>query len=116
MRVQGRIKGEHIAATVHGDDITIGGERAVVEFLIKLMSRKRGRILNRVIELDRDGITIEADQRHVREMLKDLELEPANHSATTCAVERKDEGGARRDERKGRTGTDPDQARAGRHE
>ena len=34
-------------------------------------------------------------------MLKDLELERANHSATPCAVERKDEGGARRDERKG---------------
>ena len=32
---QGCIKGEHIAATVHGDDITIGGERAVVEFFIK---------------------------------------------------------------------------------
>ena len=27
-----------------------------------------GRILNRVIERDRDGITIEADQRHVREI------------------------------------------------
>ena len=56
--------------------------------------------MNRVIERDGDGITIEADQRHVRETLKDLELEPANHSAAPCAVERKDEGGARRDESK----------------
>ena len=32
---QGCIKGEHIVATVHGDDVTIGGERSVVEFLIK---------------------------------------------------------------------------------
>ena len=47
------------------------------------------------------GVTIEADQRHVREILKDLELERANHSATPCTVERKDEGGARRDECKG---------------
>ena len=62
---------------------------------------KSGRILNRVIEWDRDGITAEADQRHVREILKDLELERANHSATPCVVERKDEGGARRDESKG---------------
>ena len=46
-----------------------------------------GRILNRVIEWDRDGITIEADQRHVREIMKGLELERENHSATPCAVE-----------------------------
>ena len=45
---------------------------------------KSGRILNRVIEWDRDGTTIEADQRHVREILKDLELEAAMHSATPC--------------------------------
>ena len=37
---QGCIKGEHVVATVHGDDITIGGERSVVELLIKLISRK----------------------------------------------------------------------------
>ena len=101
---QGRIKGEDIVATVHGDDITIGGERSAVEFLIKMISRKyeikkqvigedpdlekSGRKLNRVIEWNRDGITIEADQRHVREILKGLELERANHSATPCAVER----------------------------
>ena len=36
---QGCIKGEHIVATVHGDDITIGGGRSAVEFLIKMMSR-----------------------------------------------------------------------------
>ena len=52
---------------------------------------KSGRFLNRVIELERDGITIEADQRHVREIMKGLELERANHSATPCAVERRDE-------------------------
>ena len=70
--------------TVHGDDITIGGERSAVERLIKMKSRKCeikkqvtgedadlekiGRIVNRVIKWGRDGITIEADQRHVREM------------------------------------------------
>ena len=58
---------------------------------------KSGRLLNRVTEWDRDGITIEANQRHAREKRKGLELERANHSATPCAVERKDEGGARRD-------------------
>ena len=39
---------------------------------------KIGRTLNRVIKWDRDGMTIEADQRHVREILKNLELEQAN--------------------------------------
>ena len=58
---RGRIKGE---ATVHGDDITIGGQRSAVESLIKMISKKykikkpvlggdpdlekSGRILNRV--------------------------------------------------------------------
>ena len=84
-------------ATVHGDDVTKGGQRTAVEFLIKMISKKyeirkqvlgrdpdlekSGRILNRVIDWDRDGITIEADQRHVREIMKGFELERANHSA-----------------------------------
>ena len=37
---QGCIKGEHILSIVHGDDITICGERSVVEFFIKMISRK----------------------------------------------------------------------------
>ena len=86
MSVASCIKGKLFVVTVHGDDITIGGERSAVEFLIRKMSRtfeikkqvigedadleKSGRILNRVIEWSRDGITMEADQRHVREMIK----------------------------------------------
>ena len=69
---RGHIKGEHVVATVHGDDITIGGKRAV-GLLIRKISRKyeikkqmigegadldkSGRKLNRVIEWGRDGIT-----------------------------------------------------------
>ena len=49
---RGRIQEKDIVATVHGDDITIG---------------ESGRELNRVIEWDRDGITMKEDQRHVRE-------------------------------------------------
>ena len=37
---KGCIKSEHSMATVHGDDITIGEERSVVKFLIKMSSRK----------------------------------------------------------------------------
>ena len=111
---KGCIKGAHIVENVHGDDITIGGERSVVDFLNTMRSRKyeikkqvtredpdlekSGRVLKRVIERDRDGIAIEADQRHVRETLKDLELERSNRSATPCAMERRDAGGARSDE------------------
>ena len=73
---------------------------------------KSGRILNRVIQWGRDVITVEADQRDVREVLKDLELERANHSETPCAVERKDEGGARTDESKVRTDADKDKPRS----
>ena len=114
---RGCIKGEDVVTTVHGDDTKIGGERSAVELLNKMVARKfeikkqvigedpdlgkSGTMLNRVIEWDRDGITIEADQRHVREILKDLELEPANQSATPCAVERRDERAARNDRSKG---------------
>ena len=65
---KGCIKGEHIVATVHGYDITIGGERSAVELPIRMISRKyeikkqvigedpdlekSGIILNRVIELE----------------------------------------------------------------
>ena len=37
---QGYIKSKHIVATVHGDDITLGGKRSVVEFFSKMISRK----------------------------------------------------------------------------
>ena len=54
--------------------------------------------MNRVIEWCRVGITIEADQRHVREVLRGLELERANPAATPCAVENNSKGNARDDE------------------
>ena len=68
---QGCIKGEHPVATVHGDDITIGGERSAAELFKKQVIGedvdfgKSGRIFFRVIEWGHDGTTIEADQRHV---------------------------------------------------
>ena len=67
---------------------------------------KGGRILNRVIEWNRDCITIETDQRHVREILKGLELERANRSPTPCAVKRKDEGNGESRRGQGQTQTE----------
>ena len=116
-------KGKHVVATVHGDDITIGGERSVVEILIKIRStryevvgedadlEKSGRILSRVIDLGCDVITIEVDQRHVREMLKGLELERANHAATRCNMDEKNESNSRSDGSKGRTNVNRDGAK-----
>ena len=37
---RGRIKGEDIVEPVHGDDITIGGQRSAVESLIKIISEQ----------------------------------------------------------------------------
>ena len=88
---QGCINVKHIVATLHGDDITIGGERSVVEFLIRMTSRKhetkKQAIGEDVRHHNRGG-----SETHVREILKDLELERANHSATPCPVERENEG------------------------
>ena len=63
---------------------------------------KSGRILNRVIEWRRGGITTEADQRHVSGILN-LDSACANDSATACAVDRKKGNNARGDETKWRT-------------
>ena len=76
-------------------------------------------MLSRVIEWSRDGITIEADQRRVREILKDFEQERACHSATPCALGRKHEVNARSDGSNGENrceqGQNSTQARVGRH-
>ena len=85
------IKSEHSVAIVHGDDITIGGERSVVKFLIKMISRKYEIQKQKIAEdpaLEKSGKIL---HRVIR----------ANHSATPCAVERKEEDGARRIESKG---------------
>ena len=52
---------------------------------------KSGSILNRVTKWGRDGITIEADQRRVREVSTDLDLERANHASDSMSCG-KDEG------------------------
>ena len=75
---------------------------------------KSGRMLNRVIAWNRHGITIEADQRHVREILKGLESERANRSATPCGVERKDEGKGEHRRRKGQIQTEHERDGHGR--
>ena len=74
-------QGEHVEASVHGDNITIVGERSAVELLIEMISRKHqiysqviggdADLENRVIRWGRGGIAIEADQRRVSESRSD---------------------------------------------
>ena len=45
-------------ATVHGDDITIGGQRTVVEFFIKMISREYGirkQVIGEEPDLEKSG-------------------------------------------------------------
>ena len=75
-----------------------------LSFSLSLSTRHQeasDRLKTQTFEWSHDGITLEADQKHVREILKDLELERANGSATPYAVERNNEGNARSDESKG---------------
>ena len=87
---KGCIKGEHIVATVHGDDITIGGERSAVELFTNMMSRK--------YEIK---VKMRTSLGHAREIVKDHELEQANHAATPCNMDKKKENNARSDGSKG---------------
>ena len=133
---RGCIKGEHIVATVHGDDITIGGERSAVELLIRKISRKfeikkqvigedpdfdtSGRILNRVVEWGRDGITQSrrtrgTSEKYCKSLSWNEQITLRLHAPWEGRMRAAKEGMKAR-ERTMRTGTDPDQARVGRRE
>ena len=47
---------------------------------------KSGRTPNRIIKREQDGVTIEADQGHVRAIFKDRKLEQANLVRASCVV------------------------------
>ena len=112
---QSRTRGEHVVATVQMMTPPSVDNDQAVELLTKMISRKNeikkpvigedadleksGQILNRVIGWGRDGITVESDHRHVREILMDLHFERVNHTFTPC-IEEGDKG-ARGDESKG---------------
>ena len=66
--------------------------------------------------MGRKGITTEADQRHVREIMKDLGLEQANCAAIPSNVDRKNENNSGSDGCKGENQCEraaPDQTRLG---
>ena len=128
---RGCIKGKHIVTTVHGNPITIGGERSVVKFLIKMKTRKYetkkqvigedadvekgGRILSLVVEWSLDRITSrrirDTSGRYSRILSNEritLRLRAERMRATEEVAKARGEPM--------RTGTDSDQARVGRHE
>ena len=70
---QCRSRGEHVVATVQGDDHHHRWKAANCGTPHQDLENSK-RTLNRVMERGRDGITGDADQRHVRESLKELHL------------------------------------------
>ena len=48
-----------------------------------LCSGKKKRLLNRIVEWTRDGITIEADQRHAEICIKEANLQESSREVTT---------------------------------
>ena len=90
-------------ATVHGDDITICGQRTAVEFFIKMIPKKyeirdnkysgKTQTWRKAGEYSTVSLNETATASQLRQIrgIEGLELERANHSATPCAVERRDE-------------------------
>ena len=87
-----------IRAAVHGDDLAASCERKQAEWLKKVMAdryevrtqtmgadkdlSKELKMLNRSFRWSKQGIWIEADPRHVKEILKALELENCQSVST----------------------------------
>ena len=94
---------------MHGDDITVKGSRAQVEKFMgefaKVYETKTQimggdadlpdsvKILNRTLTWTKEGILMEADPRHVEEVIEGLGLESAKAAVTPCAASRGDEKG-----------------------
>ena len=89
-----------IRLVVHGDDFVLSGEQIHLErfaaqlkekYLVKIRGilgpdrndQKVISILNRIVEWTELGLQIEADPKHVKTMLDDLDLQNANGSSVT---------------------------------
>ena len=63
--------GEFVVATVHGDDITIGGERSAVALLIKMMSR--------MYEIKKPVVSGDADREYWKNLESCHQVESRRH-------------------------------------
>ena len=91
-----------ISASVHGDDVTVKASREDAEWLIQKFKEryesktqmigeavdlsKQLQILNRTVRWSSRGLWIEADPRHVKEVIKALGLEGASPAPTPGVV------------------------------
>ena len=98
-----------ISVAVHGDDCTFQASRSEAEAVLKRFQAryevkhqligshedlaKEGAVLNRTLKWTRQGIEIEADARHVDEVLKALDMREANAVTTPCVDEQRQEEG-----------------------
>ena len=99
-----------ISASVHGDDVTVKASREDAEWLIRKLKEKykiktqmigeaadldkQLQILNRTVRWSSRGLWIEADPRHVKEVIRALGLEGAS-PATTPGVAAKGRPGSK---------------------
>ena len=112
-----RHRARGLKACVHGDDISVTGRRAEVErfkdevkaryeIKVQMMGQakdlaKEVKILNRTITWGKQGISIEADPRHAREVVEFLDLwgaQPVATPGTVTARQRDQPAGAKIDE------------------
>jgi hypothetical protein len=106
-------KGNGIRAVIHGDDFTLMGNEAALnwfrskiqeKFEVKFRGRlgpeekddKAIRILNRVVTWDEHGIKYEADQRHAEIIVRRLGLTEMSNSVVTPGVKGNESGRERR--------------------
>ena len=106
-----------IAVVVHGDDILATGKefeinwmQTEIEKVFQLRTQRIGgrrgldrelTILNRRVRWTPQGYEIEADDRHVKEVLEGLGLERSNSVATPAVAQKKDGKGATGSEAEG---------------
>ena len=96
-----------MSVAVHGDDCTFQARRRDAEEVLRRFQAryeiksqmigededlsKEGAVLNRTLIWTRKGIEIEADTRHVKEVLKALDMLESNAVATPCVEEQRRE-------------------------
>ena len=90
---------KHLISSVHGDDFTTAGSKSSLDWFRKQLEQKyelkegarlgpgaqddkEGRVLNRVVKWETEGITYEADPRHQEKLIQELGLESTDNTAS----------------------------------
>ena len=97
--------------TVHGDDFTVTGPTAGLQWMQRRMEQKYEieahyfgpesgmkdeiQILNRTLRWTKEGITYEADQRHAEIVIKEMNMKKANAVSTPTVPEPSEEANSR---------------------